>query len=976
MEGLSEVEVRGLAEVFFEPMAAGQLLESVGLNRGDHPAWVTARLFWGEVSRLLRSGVLPDGRRLLLAEAAASFPANEVFAGAEVVGDPARRPRGREGPGWPIREIVDPFALEVHPAIDAGAAVAGLPLLPDYVVRDHDLRLREVVSRAAAGDSSIVMLVGGSSTGKTRACWEAVQALPEEWRLWHPIDPSHAQAALNDLSRVGPRTVVWLNEAQHYLLTSPADLGAQVAAALRELLRDPARRPVLVLGTLWPDYWADLTQSPAGRSNPNARALLVNADLALPDAFVGQDLERLRTVAGRDPRLAEARARAVDGQVTQYLAGAPELLGRFRNAPPGARAVIEAAMDARRLGHGPALPRGLLEDAASGYLSDQQWDLLPDDWFDLALDYAAVPCRGVRGALTRIRPRPGQPIPSEPRYQLADYLEQHARASRRLRVVPTALWDCLVSHATPRDAALLAARASSRLLHRHAIPLFGRALSTGDPWPARGLAALLAERGEYQEAERVLLSLLEMGDKDSARDLVDLLAVRGDADGLQRRADLGDLHAAHELVELLARNGEPEKADQLLRTLADSGDRYAAGELAEQLAVRGDVDGLRARARARAGDQFAAGELADLFAKRGDVDGLRDLVDTGHQFIAERLARLLLKRDEYQEAEQVLRVAADAGDTGGARELVNLLARRGDLDGLRDQANNGHQYAACELARLLAENGEYHEAEQLLQTVADAGDENAARQLASLLTSRGDVARLRDRAEAGDGYATHHLAALLAGRGEQEEAEQILRTYADYDGQNAAERMADLLAAHGKIDALQARADAGDKYAARRLASLVAKRGREYEAEQILRTLVATATAGPAGRELAKLLVKRGEHQEAEQLLQAIADAGDENAARQLAWLLATWGNADRLRARANVGDEYAAGQLALLLAKRGQDDEAELLLRTLIVAAGSGSAARRMAEFLVARGRKEEAERLRRFGVNPDGSTAFSADV
>ena len=33
----------------------------------------------------------------------------------------------------------------------------------------------------------------------------------------------------------------------------------------------------------------------------------------------------------------------------QFLAGAPELLARYRNAPPAAGALIHAAMDARRL---------------------------------------------------------------------------------------------------------------------------------------------------------------------------------------------------------------------------------------------------------------------------------------------------------------------------------------------------------------------------------------------------------------------------------------------------------------------------------------------------------------------------------------------------------------------------------------------------------------------------------------------------
>lgn len=47
--------------------------------------------------------------------------------------------------------------------------------------------------------------------------------------------------------------MIWLNEAQFYL--APDQLGQQVAAGLRTLLRDPARAPVLVLATLWPDLF-------------------------------------------------------------------------------------------------------------------------------------------------------------------------------------------------------------------------------------------------------------------------------------------------------------------------------------------------------------------------------------------------------------------------------------------------------------------------------------------------------------------------------------------------------------------------------------------------------------------------------------------------------------------------------------------------------------------------------------------------
>ncbi|MFI0448210.1 hypothetical protein [Actinomadura sp. 6N118] len=64
----------------------------------------------------------------------------------------------------------------------------------------------------------------------------------------------------------------------------------------------------------------------------------------------------MRSVAG-------AVDSAHDGQLTQYLAGGPELLERFRTAPLAAKALIWAALDARRMSHRNALPHALLEQA-------------------------------------------------------------------------------------------------------------------------------------------------------------------------------------------------------------------------------------------------------------------------------------------------------------------------------------------------------------------------------------------------------------------------------------------------------------------------------------------------------------------------------------------------------------------------------------------------------------------------------------
>ena len=456
-----------------------------------------ARFDDSDLPGLLPDVVTVDLRRYTPAQFA-DLVANKL---AGLAASPPGGPRARAGAaaGWPLEEVTDPFALEVHRPVQPEDPAPGLPTLPAYMPREHDAELGSVVRAAAQGHSGIAVLVGGSSTGKTRACWEALGLLrdqSEQWRLWHPIDPTRPDAALRELLAIGPRTVVWLNEAQGYLGVAHGGLGERVAAGLRELLRDPARAPVLVLATLWPLFWHTLTSRPAGAADPHAQAreLLAGHEITVPAAFTAAQLQQFREAG--DARLAQAAAGAQDGQVIQFLAGVPELLARYRNAPPAAQALIHAAMDARRLGHGPALPGALLEATAPAYLTRQQWDECPEDWLEQALAYTATPCKGIPGPLTRTRPqrtpRPRTTETScEPQYKLADYLEQTGRRQRAGLLPPAAFWDTLLAAAKPEHLEELAEAARRRGLFRHCALLYKRAVNSGSGYAASSLVHLL-----------------------------------------------------------------------------------------------------------------------------------------------------------------------------------------------------------------------------------------------------------------------------------------------------------------------------------------------------------------------------------------------------------------------------------------------------------------------------------------------------
>ena len=494
--GQSSTEVLGVPGTVLAERLTSHLVREIvlGGSRGG-PLTPLADQFNHDLTHLQVRRVEVQGQRV---ESMLARLADEVRTTLAQTGG------GAAEAGWPVDEVTDPFALEVHRAVQPEDLPPGLPALPLYVLREHDTELGRVVRAAAESSSGIAVLVGGSSTGKTRACWEALKLLrdrPEPWRLWHPIDPSRPDAALRELPAVGPRTVVWLNEAQFYLDVVDGGLGERVAAGLRELLRDPDRAPVLVLATLWPEFWDVLTARPPGGADPHAQArdLLAGHDITVPGAFTTAQLGWLREAG--DARLAQAAAGAQDGQVIQFLAGAPELLARYRNAPAAAAALIHAAMDARRLGMGIGLSQAFLEDAAPGYLTGAEWDALHEHWLEQALGYTGKPCKGVRGPLTRIRPRqirsrasrPGSgdsdgplatgpaSIPGIPVYRLADYLDQHGRYHRKSQFPPASFWAAAADHAFPGDQARLGGAAYARGLYRDATQLYKNAAVHGDP---------------------------------------------------------------------------------------------------------------------------------------------------------------------------------------------------------------------------------------------------------------------------------------------------------------------------------------------------------------------------------------------------------------------------------------------------------------------------------------------------------------
>ncbi|MEU6481712.1 hypothetical protein ABZ858_33505 [Streptomyces sp. NPDC047017] len=890
--------------------------------------------------------------------------------------------------GSPVEDL-DPFALEVHRAISVPGEES-LSVLPAYVLRDHDATLGALVDRAAGGESLMVTLVGDSSTGKTRACWEALRRLPPEWRVWHPFDPTRPDAALVHLREVGPRTVIWLNEAQHYLLAPDARTAEGITAGLRSVLTDRHHGPVLVLATIWPRFWDPLTAPSVTGANDRfnqQRKLLTELGqcLVVPTAFTESDLRTARRKAHDDPRLASALKGAADGEITQFLAGVPELMRRYQCAPPAERALIHAAMDLRRLGHGPLLPHALLTEAAGGYLKDQEFGLRGGNWLEEALAYCAMPCHGVPGPLTPVGVHGDEP-PGRT-YRLADYLEQHGRVERRLLCPPASFWEAAIRHCLGTDDSVALARAAQeRGRLRVAAALYANASMGGSSEVRRELGRLAEGVGDLAEAKRFyeaawtddqrarweLVRLRELlGEPGRAEELAHVAANQGDSSSLawlaRLRQEAGDEEGAQRLTRNAAARGNIRTFAGLARSREDVGDRSGADMLAfHALTTTGSTYALSALVgmREQAGDGEAAEQLVLAAARRGKVRP------------AIRLAGLRRQSGDRQGAVRALDLAADSGSIFARTEIARLKRRWGDDEGAEEAlcsaVGQGSTFALTELARLREKGGDKEATLRLYQSAAERGSTNALAHLALLKEQEGAGAEAERMAcSAADGGSTFALLELAYRReqaSDRQGAERLAQTAYRAGNSGALVLLARLREKTGdtsgaEVLVLQAAA-AGDRQV---LNEFVLRRERSGDSEGAER--LASAGDGHVLLLLARLRESDGRKREAERLFRRAAELGRTPALGELARLKQQAGDheaaEDQARAAARSGHVEVLADLARMCAREGLLDNADRLLK-VAVDAGYGGALPLWAEL---RGQTDARwEHLMRYGLTAGG--------
>ncbi|MET8312402.1 hypothetical protein [Micromonospora sp. NPDC005173] len=263
---------------------------------------------------------------------------------------PTRRKEIVERRTWRVVPVADcpQEQVGVHPAAASGTHHQGQP---PYGTREHDNLLRAQVRQAAVA-GGMVVVVGGSSTGKSRSLFEAVRSELADWRILLPDD---AEAVRSASAQISARTVVWLDDTPAVRFLGPDGLTAGDLAAL---LDGDDSAPVLIVYVAWPDAYQRMTtipQSAKGAGDDPARgtrealSLAVQPPIRVPDDFTPSERRNLTSVANicGDRRLHDALVDPRYG-VAQHLAGAPDLMDLWRDSAtvqPYGAALISAAVD-------------------------------------------------------------------------------------------------------------------------------------------------------------------------------------------------------------------------------------------------------------------------------------------------------------------------------------------------------------------------------------------------------------------------------------------------------------------------------------------------------------------------------------------------------------------------------------------------------------------------------------------------------
>ncbi|MCI4046133.1 hypothetical protein [Streptomyces sp. TRM75563] len=857
-------------------------------------------------------------------------------------------PAHLQDPGaWPQARDWDGLLAGVHrarPGQDGS-------LLPPYVPRDIDEELRALLT-AAARDGGLVLVTGDSTSGKTRAAFEALRASLPNHRVVQPADRSELPAVARAVTCSSEPCVVWLDDLERYL-------GPGSDSLTPALLRHFAAGTTAVLATMrlrqYETYTADHNSSrdTAGADNGTHKSVLVTARrVDLDRMWSGTELAGARACA--DDRITHALAHHSRHGIAEYLAAGPALLDEWRTADrpggnPRGAALVATAVDLSRTGLPGPYPRSLLLRLHEQRLAQAGGALLRPEAADEAFAWAGALRFGVTSLLL-----PGD----EPdTWMPFDYLVDRTEGP-----VPPEVWDEALMNAHGPAARFAVGFSALQADLPHVAEAAWRPHAHADPAIACWLGRLLDAQERPGEAEEVLRAAIRAGSVTAATDLGLLLARTHRPDEaevwLRLAARYDDARALYLHGELLRQTGRETDAEHWFRRAEAAGSQAAITACGILLADLGRTEAAEEQlSRAVDADlPGAAAALGLLLVQTGRAEEAKELTQRSlpeSSFARMRLALglncagflSLPERAELEYARTALlsRIEAASAPGGGVFLLSPDLADGNEYT--HWSANHGNVFAALDLAGLgpgdlpgfedalhrriieAGRSGDNAQAAALARPAADEGDSTARTMFITALTALGreDEALPYARAAVADeeGRAVWTLARLLYLTGHQEEAEQYLPLLSEEQAEDAHSeagffRMMEYIArieeaegtrrerpelcdlssaeCHRRIEGyLRLAARLGHTEAAAQLAGLLDESGRSTESTSYHRQ---AADGGDlrAAFITAERLQRDGDVRAAERYYRRAADRDHSKAARHLARLLSQSGRRGEAR--------------------------------------------------------------------------------
>jgi tetratricopeptide (TPR) repeat protein len=764
---------------------------------------------------------------------------------------------------WPRVSELDALEMGVHRSIvERGTAV------PTYIQRDFDEHLSTVIAEARRVGGGFVLLLGDSTSGKSRSAYEALHSGVPDCRLANPNDEDGLLDVLRAIGASDEMLVVWLDDFNRHLI--------QGEAAVYQLIKLALNKRSLVVATMRADIFSKLitisAEGEEGRTHSTLDHILDRIEpIIVPRMWTPGELNRASDV--NDARIDDAVAHAAQYGVSEYLAAGPKLLqelevARSVGSHPRGAALVAAGVDLARAGFDQPIPLDLLSLVHTQYLTRAGGALLRPESLPDALAWAIRRRYGVTSLLL--------PTDTQDAYRAFDYLIDSTSRSASAPPVPDFVWDALAS--TDLDAATAArvaqlAAGAGRDEIAHSI-LTSR-VESGDARAARDLAALLRKHGEEAQAESLLRSAADK-DPESAVILGVILERRGDskdAENLYRSVADNYSHGAFHLAKLLEKAGRVEEAEKWYSKAADDSDASAVSEFAQLLMGQERMEEAEAWLRERAETSAsAANSLAILLVRTGrPEEGVPFWIQSAKEGpgpAAANLARWYMNNGDLVAAEPWARMAAESG----LAPFMTQWARWNWLAGDRT------------------------EGEASLRRLSDAGDHDASVLLGEFLhrerRDRESVEFLKKamgQVGVRTGYVAHLIGMFQYDEGDHDEAKEYLRIALDAGEFEASTLLADIAAEEGdeleRIRVLRIGAEGGSKYAACWLGRALSEENPE-EAEKFFSQSL-DADHAHAGCNLGKLLWSRGAIAEAEVAFKKSIRGGHSHAAGRLSELMA-----------------------------------------------------------------------------------------